>query len=148
MRWDTQYRQIPPNQWQLLRNALYDPRMSWLLFILLACIMGMLVLLCISFFSQVAGKLCRKFSKLVTGLTFLGTLYLTTRLHSLLSSLILQFHDINSGLVVKAAPGAWALNTLAPGQTPYMISYLLLDLLIAAALFAAAAVLYDRKLEL
>lgn len=139
---------IPPNQWQLLHNALYDPRMNWLLFFLLACITGMLVLLCISFFSQVAGKLCRKFSKLVTGLTFLATLYLTTRLHSLLSSLILQLHGIKSGLVVKAAHGAWTLNTLAPCQTPYMISYLLLDLLIAAALFAAAAILYDRKLEL
>ncbi len=138
---------IPPNQQQLLYSALSDPRMSWAWLFFLSCITGMLALLCISFFSQVVGRLCRILDRLVTGFTFLATLYLASRLHHL-AGMLLQPDSSFRFLTANKEMWAIKLHTMAPVPTSYMVISLLFDLLIAAAIFVAAAVIYDQRLEL
>lgn len=97
----------------------------------------LIFLCCTSFFSQIAGRLSPKFSGLVTAATFIITLILSGKL---LEALGTGSHKIN--LVMMRMAGN--TESLSGSLNISSLSYLLL----AAILFIAAAVIYDRKLEL
>ncbi len=131
------FQYFAPYQLDLSQLSNHPEIISTLLAFYLAGLAFLIFLCCTSFFSQIAGKLSSKFSGLVTAATFIITLILSGKLLEVLGT---GSHKVN--LVMMRMSGN--TESLANSLNFSSLSYLLL----AIILFIAAAVIYDRKLEL
>lgn len=91
---------------------------------------------CVSFLSQIVGRLTRKHSGIVTFGTFIIILYLVNKITELVGG---RYEMMDKLVPTQALPDAF-FNVV----NAYSLEYLL----IAAILFAGAVWLYDKKLEL
>lgn len=109
----------------------FGPGTQMLLATYLSFIVSTIFLICISFLSQIVGRLRHKLSKLITLVTFLVPLFLYSKLFFLIIS---EFN------IMKFNPLSFQL------WRP--ICYLLLEVLAAVVIFVIASMVYDNKLEL
>jgi hypothetical protein len=94
-------------------------------------------LCCISFFSQITGKLSSKFSGLVTAATFIITLILSGKALEVLGTGSNELYHMMIQITGTAGDSIRNMNMSS-------LSYFV----VAIILFILAAVIYDRKLEL
>ncbi len=118
-------------------NLLQKPELiQHLVAFYLATVVFLLFLCCTSFFSQVVGKLSRKFSGLITTVVFLVTL--------IMSGKIMNWLDIAGNPVAMSIMNGNNSKSILYSLNAYSLSHLLLAILI----FILVVVLYDKKLEL
>lgn len=110
-----------------------------LLNVYVAGLVFLLFLCCNSFFSQVTGRLSRRFSGLITAATFIVTLIVSDGILDMIKNSNLT-GDIKTAQIFGAAASFSANSVMSSSSLGY--------LLLAVVLFVLAAVIYDRKLEL
>lgn len=131
------FQYLAPYQPDLAVLANHPELVSNLVAFYLAGLAFLVFLCCISFFSQIVGRLSAKFSGLVTAATFVITLILSGKL---LEALGTGSHEVNLVMVRMSGNTDILVNSLYLSSLGY--------LLLAIILFILAAVIYDRKLEL
>lgn len=110
---------------------------KYMLAIYLSGTMFLIFLCCVSFLSQVVGKLSRKFSGLITAVTFIATLIISGRIMDIFGVGQYSANPIALRMMESSSHFAYSMNLTSLGQ-----------LLIAVLIFILAVVIYNKKLEL
>lgn len=131
------YQYFTPQQpgYMLLQN---NPELvKYLLAFYLSGLVLLIFLCCVSFLSQVVGKLSRKFSGLITAGAFITVLFLMGKIFDAVGT-------------VTTAVSPIAVRTMAINENLFYNLNLssLIYLVMAVIIFIIAAIIYDRKLEL